>query len=217
MKQFLKWTGLVLFAVVIGLALAVAFTAVVRAQSPAAAVQRAITQATPYPYSGPKNYRYGDGYGPGMTLAPRAFGGVGRGWPGSGYGGWGMMGGHMGGMTFAPHAFGGVGGYGGWGYGYGVAPQGTPVPADEEIQLTAANFRFEPASITVKAGDTVRLVVANRDGVPHNLYSPSVGVAYTLLPAGAIQSVTFTAPSTAGAYPAVCTFHPGRALEIVVK
>ena len=207
MKQIVKWTGFVLFAAVIGLALAVAFASAVRAQSPTAAAQSPIAQATqdPFGYSGP--WGYGHGYGPG-AFAPRAFDGMGRGWQGSGYGGWGMMGGHMGGM---------MGGYGGWGYGYGVAPQGTPVPADEEIQLTAANFRFDPAAVAVKAGETVRLVVANRDSVPHNLYGVDVPIAYTLLPAGASGSVTFAAPTAAGIYRAVCTFHPGMTLDIVVE
>jgi len=69
----------------------------------------------------------------------------------------------------------------------------------------------------VAAGETVRLVVANKDGVPHNLYSPDVALAYTLLPAGVAQSLTFTAPPTPGTYLAICTFHPGMSLEIVVK
>jgi plastocyanin len=183
MKQFAKWTGFVLLAVIIGLGLAVMFTAGVQAQSPAAVAQRAVTQATPYPNTSP--------------------------WGSKTWGGWGMMG---------PRMYGGMmGGYGGWGYGQGAAPQGTPVPADEEIQVTAVNYRFDPATISVKAGETVRLVVANKDGVPHNLYGPDVALAYTLLPAGVMQSLTFTAPPTPGTYLAVCTFHPGMSLEIVVK
>ncbi len=191
MKQFLKWTGIILCAAMIGLVLAVAFTAGAQAQLPVAVVQHAATQATPYPYSrGPWGYVYdGWGMGPGM-MGP------------------GMMGpGHMGGM---------MGGYGGWGNS-NVAPQGTPAPVDEEIQLSAASFRFDPATITVKAGETVRLTVANKDGVPHNLYGANVALAYTLLPSGVSRSVTFTAPTTPGTYLAVCTFHPRMSLEIVVK
>lgn len=57
MKQSLKWIGFILFAAIIGLALSVAFVAGVRAQSPVAVVQRAITQATPpAPYTGPWGY-----------------------------------------------------------------------------------------------------------------------------------------------------------------
>ncbi len=190
MAQFIKWTGLLLFAVVVGLALAILFVAGIRAQTPIGVVQNAVTGATPPNPSG-----YGRGYGPGMTHAPARSAGMGGD-------------GHMGGM---------MGGYGGWGYGNDVAPRGTPVPADEEIQLEATNFRFDPATITVKAGETIRLVISNKDGVPHNLYSPDLALAYALLPAGVVQPVTFTAPTTRGTYHAVCTFHPGMSLEIVVE
>ena len=196
MKHTIKWTGLVLFAAAIGLALAVLFVSGAQAQSPVAVVQRAVAQATTYP--GPGGYGYGGGYGAGM---------MGRGSSGYGYGGWGMGPGHMGGM---------MGGYGGWGYS-NAAPQGTPVPVDEEIKLSAASFRFDPATVPVNTGETVRLTVANKDGVPHNLYGSNLALAFTLLPAGAAQSVTFTAPTTPGTYLAVCTFHPGMSLEIVVK
>jgi len=215
MKQSLKWTGFILFAVILGLGLSVGYIAGARAQSPVTVVQRAITQATPpAAYSGPWGYGYWGGYGqtgvysPTQSLPYYAFG---PGMMGRGIGS-GMMGaygsGHMGGM---------MGGYGGW--GYGVAPQGTPAPVDEDAfaQLTATDFRFDPATITVKAGEAVRLVIANQDSVPHNLYSPDVPIAYTLLPVGATQSVTFTAPTATGTYLAVCTFHPGMTLQIVVK
>jgi len=210
MKQFLKWVGFILFAVIIGLALSVAYIAGARAQSPVAVVQRAITQAPPpAAFNGPWGYGDWGGYGqtgvytPTQSLPYYAFG---PGMMGRGMGS-GMMGaygsGHMGGMMG----------------GYGVAPQGTPAPVDEDAfaQLTATDFRFDPATITVKAGEAVRLVIANQDSVPHNLYSPDVPIAYTLLPVGATQSVTFTAPTATGTYLAVCTFHPGMTLQIVVK
>jgi len=210
MKQFLKWTGFILFAVIIGLVLSVAYIAGARTQSPVTVVQRAITQVPPpAAYSGPWGYGDWGGYGqtgvytPTQSLPYYAFG---PGMMGRGMGS-GMMGaygsGHMGGMMG----------------GYGVAPQGTPAPVDEDAfaQLTATDFRFDPATITVKAGEAVRLVIANKDSVPHNLYSPDVPIAYTLLPVGATQSVTFTAPTTTGTYLAACTFHPGMTLEIVVK
>jgi len=80
MKQFFKWTGLILLAAVVGLALAFAFTRVVRSQTPVLAGLRPTNQTTPYP-SGQLW-----GYGPGM---------MGRGGPG--YGGGGMGPGMMGG------------------------------------------------------------------------------------------------------------------------
>ncbi len=200
MKHTIKWTGLVLFAAAIGLALAVLFVSGAQAQSPVAVMQRVVAQATPYP--GPWGYGYGGGYGPGM---------MGQGWSGYGNGGWGMGPGMMGG-----YSYGHMGGYGGWGNS-NVAPQGTPAPVNEVIQLSAASFRFDPATVTVKTGETARLTVANKDGVPHNLYGSNLALAYTLLPSGVSRSVTFPAPTTPGTYLAVCTFHPGMSLQIVVK
>lgn len=214
MKQFIKWTGLAVVAGVVGLGLALLFVAGAQTQSPAAVVERVITQSTPTPYPNnwgwgwPYGYRREDGsagtYTPTQAF-PNDYYYYGHG-PGM-MGGWGMDPyGHMGGM---------MGGR--WGYGYGTVPQGTSVPVDQEIQLKAANFRFDPATITVQAGETVRLVVSNNDGVPHNLYSRDSALAYALLPAGVVQPVTFTAPDAPGTYLAVCTFHPGMTLEIIVK
>jgi len=71
MKQTLKWTGLVLLAAAVGLALVFVFAAGIRAQTPVAVAQGAIAQATPYPsdYGGPSSSQYGyggQGMGPGM-------------------------------------------------------------------------------------------------------------------------------------------------------
>ena len=210
MKQFLKWVGFILFAVIIGLALSVAYIAGARAQSPVAVVQRAITQAPPpAAFNGPWGYGDWGGYGQTGVYTPT------QSLPYFGYGA-GMMGRGMGSGMMGAYGSGHMGGMMG---GYGVAPQGTPSPVDEDAfaQLTATDFRFDPATITVKVGEAVRLVIANKDSVPHNLYSPDVPIAYTLLPVGATQSVTFTAPTATGTYLAVCTFHPGMTLQIVVK
>jgi hypothetical protein len=74
MKPLLKWTGLVLLAALVGLALAFAYTRVVRPQIPALAGLRPAKQATPYLSDQPW------GNGPGM---------MGRGGPGYGYRGMG--------------------------------------------------------------------------------------------------------------------------------
>lgn len=74
MKQLLKWTGLVLFATAVGLALAFAYNTAVL-QTPITAAVRPSIQATPYPPIQPWSY------GSGM---------MGRGGSGNGYGGWGM-------------------------------------------------------------------------------------------------------------------------------
>ena len=68
MKQTLKWTGLILLAGVVGLGLAVLFTAGAQVQSPVALAQSTTAQATPFPSDRLWSY------GPGMM----------GGWPGYG-------------------------------------------------------------------------------------------------------------------------------------
>lgn len=140
--------------------------------------------------------------------------------------GFGMMGS---GMTLAPHASVGVGGpngmmgggmMGGRGYGYAPNVNATPVPTnrpiDREIKITARNLQFDPARVVVKTGETVRFVIANQDAVAHNFVSQDGNIAYTFLPAGATQSVVWVAPEK-GVYIALCTFHAGMQVQVVVE
>ena len=63
MKQTLKWTGLVLLAAAVGLALVFAFAAVTRVQTPVAIAQSAAAQTTPYPFDYGSQPSGQDGYG----------------------------------------------------------------------------------------------------------------------------------------------------------
>jgi len=109
---------------------------------------------------------------------------------------------------------------GGHGYGYAPNVNATPVPAtqavDREIQIAARNFQFDPARVVVKKGETVKFVIANQDVIPHNLVSANGKIAYTFLPANATTSVVWVA-SEKGNYVALCTFHPGMQMQIVVE
>jgi len=156
-----------------------------------------VSQPTPVP-----NYEYGPG---GMTLAPARSAGVGGGMGA-------MMGsGHMGGMM------------GGYDYNQSAptaepTPIGaTPVPVDEEFQITALNLRFSPTEITVKPGETVRFVVTNEDRYLHNFVSEEAGIPFLNLPGNTTGTVTWTAPATEDTYTALCTLHPGMSLSIVIK
>lgn len=149
--------------------------------------------------------------------------------PGYGSGPGGMMGGGMGGMMGDGHMGGMMGGGvpGGMmdGYGYGQSaptaeptPIGaTPIPVDEEIQITALNLRFTPAEITVEPGETVRFVVTNNDSYLHNFVSQEAGIPFLNLPGNTTQTITWTAPAAEGTYTALCTLHPGMSLTITVK
>lgn len=147
-----------------------------------------VSQPTPAP---------GYGYGPGM---------MGGGMMGSGHMGGGMMGGGM------------MGSYGQSAPTAEPTPVGaTPVPVDEEIQITAVNLRFSPAQITVTPGESVRFVVTNSDAFLHNFVGQEAGIPFLNLPGNTTGTVTWTAPAQAGTYIAVCTLHPGMSLMIAVE
>ncbi|MEW6406510.1 MAG: hypothetical protein AB1649_32400, partial [Chloroflexota bacterium] len=97
MKEWLKWTGVVLLAAIVGLAFAAVFIANGQTRLPVAAAQDIATRAdlspvivTPKAESGvpatttpyPPAYGWGGGYGPGW-MGPGMMGGMMR-----GYGGW---------------------------------------------------------------------------------------------------------------------------------
>jgi plastocyanin len=142
--------------------------------------------------------------------------------PGYGSGPGGMMGGgHMGGGMMGNGGMMGGGMMGNYSQSAPTAeptPIGaTPIPVDEEIQITTLNLRFTPAEITVKPGETVRFVVTNDDPYLHNLVSQEAGIPFLNLPGNTTQTVTWTTPNAEGTYPALCTLHPGMSLTIIVK
>lgn len=107
------------------------------------------------------------------------------------------------------------------------------------ISLTTSNgMQFDPVRFSVRPRDYVKLVFYNADEMEHNLiigrknsrerivaealslgqegpvvgYIPSISEvlwAIPSLPAGAMDSIVFRAPSNTGVYPYVCTF-PGH-------
>ncbi len=109
------------------------------------------------------------------------------------------------------------------GQGYGAAPnvKATPVPAnqpiDREADITARNLQFEPTRVVVKKGETIKFTITNQDGVAHNFVSQEGNIAYTFLRPNATQSVVWVAPKTAGSFTALCTFHAGMQMQIVVQ
>ena len=113
---------------------------------------------------------------------------------------------------------GGMGGMMGQGGNQG-APTAVPDdnrPVDQTIAIVAQNLRYQPASVEVKTGQTVRFVITNRDGFAHNFVSADAGIAERVIPAGASQSIVWTAPARQGTYRAQCTYHPGMIVDIAV-
>ncbi len=93
----------------------------------------------------------------------------------------------------------------------------------EVVEITVATdegaeLLFEPESVTVPAGTTVRLTFDNVSTVPHNLtFRDTINAATaTTVAAGASETIEFTAPE-AGEYTFVCTLHPGMEGTLIVE
>lgn len=94
-----------------------------------------------------------------------------------------------------------------------LVPSG-PARAATAHHVTMSGYAFQPAALTITAGDTVTWT--NHDTAPHDVqitYGPA-GAHSPLLSKGASWSFTFTA---AGSYTYVCSVHPGMAARLVVR
>lgn len=79
-------------------------------------------------------------------------------------------------------------------------------PAVKTFNITAKQWAFDPASITVKLGDTVKLAVTSKD-VGHGLAIRAFGVALDI-PAGTTQTAQFVA-NQKGTFPMFCSVFCG--------
>ncbi len=93
-----------------------------------------------------------------------------------------------------------------------TAPGGQ-VPA-KEITVAGTEFSFAPATITVKAGETVRVNFRNDGDAPHNWELGFQGITTRTIGGGQSATVEFTAPP-AGTYAFFCSVpsHRERGME----
>ena len=82
-----------------------------------------------------------------------------------------------------------------------------------EIVVKIDNFVFVPASVTVKAGDTVKWV--NVDDIPHTVVSQPIGT-FRSKPLDTDQDFSFTFPKE-GSFDYFCSLHPHMKGRIVVE
>ena len=95
-------------------------------------------------------------------------------------------------------------------------------PSAATVQITigtdtAADLKFDPGEVTVKAGADVRVTFENRATVPHNLtFQAPIDVASpAVVDPGTSAVLEFKAPG-AGDYTFVCTIHPGMGGKLIV-
>ena len=87
------------------------------------------------------------------------------------------------------------------------------------IVITAKRFEFVPSSITLKKGETVKLMVTSED-VTHGFFLRPLKIDTDLTP-GETQEITVT-PQSAGTFTAIChhfcgSGHGGMKLTVVVE
>lgn len=79
----------------------------------------------------------------------------------------------------------------------------------KEITVTGRDFSFDPSTITVNKGDTVRITFINEGTFPHNFAISVLGVGTKTIQPGQRDVITFTADQV-GQYKFMCTV-PGHA------
>ncbi|MFI9272245.1 cupredoxin domain-containing protein [Kitasatospora sp. NPDC052896] len=86
----------------------------------------------------------------------------------------------------------------------GSAPNAPPAGSSSAAaRITIKNFLFAPATITVHPGEQVTVV--NEDATTHTVTAEDKSFDTGAVNGGA--SATFTAPTTPGSYPYICTIH----------
>lgn len=84
----------------------------------------------------------------------------------------------------------------------------------EDFTVRKANRQFDPATLTIKAGDSVTFV--NDDEMTHNVYSDTAGQEFDIGPQapGSKVSHVFTKP---GEVMVRCAIHPKMKLKLEVQ
>jgi cytochrome c oxidase subunit 2 len=89
-----------------------------------------------------------------------------------------------------------------------VADGQTASAAARTIEVTAGEFKFEPAVIEVAEGERVVLKVRTTDGKKHGLAIKELGVKTALPKTGEVVPIEFTAPAP-GTYTIACSVYCG--------
>jgi plastocyanin len=85
---------------------------------------------------------------------------------------------------------------------------------EPEFRLVIENHRFTPETLTVPAGQKVKLVVENRDATPEEFESHSLN-REKVIP-GKSTATIFVGPLKAGEYKFVGEFHEKTAKGVIV-
>jgi plastocyanin len=90
------------------------------------------------------------------------------------------------------------------------APSSNPVTSPT---IVIKNFAFQPVSLTVAAGTTIKVI--NEDQAPHTVTAADKSFDTGTLSGG--RSGEFTAPAKPGTYPYICTIHQYMMGTLIVR
>jgi plastocyanin len=85
------------------------------------------------------------------------------------------------------------------------------------LTVVAKAFRFDPATLNVTAGQRITFEFQNQDDVDHNIVSVDAAFSEVVLGGSQRKTAAWTAPSKAGAFKFVCTYHRGMEMTVNVK
>lgn len=94
----------------------------------------------------------------------------------------------------------------------GISTPANENPGAKTVDVEMKEFKFLPAEITIKAGDTVRWT--NNDRAPHDAMANDKSWKTALLRTGNSATVTFDTPGT---YEYYCSIHPGMKAKVIVE
>lgn len=93
------------------------------------------------------------------------------------------------------------------------APAASPASARGAVTIDIADYKFDPAAVTVKAGTKVTWV--NHDSASHTATNTAAGAFDTgTLKKGDEKTLTLDKPGT---YAYVCEFHPFMKATVIVR
>lgn len=80
----------------------------------------------------------------------------------------------------------------------------------KEFVVSGNEFSFSPSTITVKAGEKVKIIFENNGRTPHNLVIEGLGISTKVIGGGKTDIIEFIAP-TSGTYVILCSVPGHRA------
>jgi plastocyanin len=109
--------------------------------------------------------------------------------------------------------------HGGDDAGHGPSTTVDPVPGAREVTVSAVELAFEPAALTVDAGEAVNLTVRNDGALFHDWTLDEAGLHLNVDPGEEVT--TALALDTPGTYAAVCTVRghaeAGMVMTVIVR